>query len=201
MLATTDLTATQWQVADAIARQLVLDDADANELRKTIAYLRAYSDREDAGKKFFNYLNTLARNGNRIGHSKKTQGYLESIAQTCQQYLETYKSDVPVMLQILGWAARLMQYYKEAGPIGEVLQPASIQSERETQIQTVSAGQRFHLGQKLEALVVGIKGNKVTYEILGVIRLTEKEPKKATSLTEGESTTVEVKALKRMMVA
>lgn len=185
MLATTDLTATQWQVADAIARQLVLDDADANELRKTIAYLRAYSDREDAGKKFFNYLNTLARNGNRIGHSKKTQGYLESIAQTCQQYLETYKSDVPVMLQILGWAARLMQYYKEAGPIGEVLQPASIQSERETQIQTVSAGQRFHLGQKLEALVVGIKGNKVTYEILGVIRLTEKEPKKATSLTEG----------------
>ena len=195
MLATTDLTSTQWQVADAIARQLVLNDTDANELRKTIAYLRAYSDREDAGKKFFDYLNTLARNGNRIGHSQRTQGYLESIAQTCQQYLENYKNDVSVMLQVLGWAARLMQYYKEAGPIGEIPQP-EIQSEREAEIQAASAAQSFQVGQKLEALVVGIKGNKVTYEILGVIRLTEKEPKKATSLTEGEITTVEVKALK-----
>ena len=44
MLATTDLTSTQWQVADSIARQLVLNDTDANELRKTIAYLRAYSE-------------------------------------------------------------------------------------------------------------------------------------------------------------
>jgi hypothetical protein len=99
------------------------------------------------------------------------------------------------MLQVLGWAARLMQYYKEAGPIGEIPQP-EIQSEREAEIQAASAAQSFQVGQKLEALVVGIKGNRVTYEILGVIRLTEREPKKATSLTEGESTIVEVKALK-----
>ena len=195
MLATTDLTSTQWQVADAIARQLVLDDTDANELRKTIAYLRAYSDREDAGKKFFDYLNTLARNGNRIGHSQRTQDYLESIAQTCQQYLENYKNDVSVMLQVLGWAARLMQYYKEAGPIGELPQP-EIQSEREAEIQAISASQDFEVGQKLEAIVVGIKGNKVTYEILGTIKLTVKEPKKASSLSEGQLIEVTVTGLK-----
>jgi len=195
MLATTDLTSTQWQVADAIARQLVLDDTDANELRKTIAYLRAYSDREDAGKKFFDYLNTLARNGNRIGHSQRTQDYLESIAQTCQQYLENYKNDVSVMLQVLGWAARLMQYYKEAGPIGEIPQP-EIQSEREAEIQAISASQDFEVGQKLEAIVVGIKGNKVTYEILGTIKLTVKEPKKASSLSEGQLIEVTVTGLK-----
>jgi hypothetical protein len=195
MQSTTDLTSTQWQVADAIARQLVLADTDANELRKAIAYLRAYSNREEAGKQFFAYLNTLARNGNRIGHSKKTQSYLENIAQICQQYLGNYKDDAPVMLQILGWAARLMQYYKESGPIGEIPEP-TIQTEREAAIQTVSASQSFQVGQKLEAVVVGIKGNKVTYEILGVIKLTEKEPKKASSLSDRQQVEVEVTGLR-----
>lgn len=195
MQATTDLTSTQWQVADAIARQLVLADADANELRKAIAYLRAYLDREEAGKKFFDYLNTLARNGNRIGHSQRTRSYLENIAQICQQYLENYKDNAPVMLQVLGWAARLMQYYKEAGPIGEIPQP-EIQSEREAEIQAASMAQSFQVGQKLDAVVVAIKGNKVTYEILGVIRLTEKEPKKASSLLDGQQVEVAVTGLR-----
>lgn len=195
MQATTDLTSTQWQVADAIARQLVLADTDANELRKAIAYLRAYLDREEAGKKFFDYLNTLARNGNRIGHSQRTRSYLENIAQICQQYLENYKDNAPVMLQVLGWAARLMQYYKEAGPIGEIPQP-EIQSEREAEIQAASAAQSFQVGQKLDAVVVAIKGNKVTYEILGVIRLTEKEPKKASSLLDGQQVEVAVTGLR-----
>jgi hypothetical protein len=195
MLTTTDLTSIQWQVADAIARQLVLDQSDHNELRKTIAYLRAYSDRADAGKQYFDYLNTLARNGNRIGHSNQTRSYLESIVETCQRYLVAYKDDVPAMLQILGWAARLMLYYKEAGPIGELPQPP-IQSEREAEIQAVSAAHRFEVGQKLEATVLSIKTNKVTYEILGTIKLTTKEPKMAAVLTEGQITTVEVVALK-----
>lgn len=195
MLTTTDLTSIQWQVADAIARQLVLDQSDHNELRKTIAYLRAYSDRADAGKQYFDYLNTLARNGNRIGHSNQTRNYLESIVETCQRYLVAYKDDVPAMLQILGWAARLMLYYKEAGPIGELPQPP-IQSEREAEIQAVSAAHRFEVGQKLEVTVLSIKTNKVTYEILGTIKLTTKEPKMAAVLTEGQITTVEVVALK-----
>jgi hypothetical protein len=195
MLTTTDLTSIQWQVADAIARQLVLDQSDHNELRKTIAYLRAYSDRADAGKQYFDYLNTLARNGNRIGHSNQTRNYLESIVETCQRYPVAYKDDVPAMLQILGWAARLMLYYKEAGPIGELPQPP-IQSKREAEIQAVSAAHRFEVGQKLEATVLSIKTNKVTYEILGTIKLTTKEPKMAAVLTEGQITTVEVVALK-----
>lgn len=195
MQAATDLTSTQWQVADAIARQLVLDQADHNEFRKTISYFRAYSDREDAGKKFFDYLNTLAQNGDRIDHSKKTQGYLESISAICQQYLASYRDDAPTMLQVLGWSSRLMQYYKESGPIGETPQP-TIQSEREAEIQAVTAVQDFQVGQKLDAVVTGIKGNKVTYEILGTIKLTSKEPKKASILAEGQITTVEVVALK-----
>lgn len=189
------LTSPQWQIADAIARQLVLEETDISEFRKCIAYLRAYADREETGKLFFDYLNTLARNGNRIGHSKKTQGYLESIAQTCQQYLGGHKDNLPVLLQVLGWAARLMQYYEASGPIGEIPQP-KIQSEREAEIRAVSSSQDFQVGQQLEASVQGIKGNKVTYQILDAIKLTNKEPKNAENLSEGQTVTVEITALK-----
>ena len=52
-LTETKLTDAQWQIADAIARQLVIDKTDVNELRKAIAYLREHLDREQAGKYFF----------------------------------------------------------------------------------------------------------------------------------------------------
>lgn len=42
MQATADLTEIQWQVADAIARQLVIEETDVNEFRKTISYFRTY---------------------------------------------------------------------------------------------------------------------------------------------------------------
>lgn len=203
MQATTDLTSTQWQVADVIARQLILDDADTNELRKTIAYLRAYSEREDAGKKFFDYLNTLARNGNRIGHSKKTQGYLESISETCQQYLGNYKDDVPVMLQVLGWVARLMQYYKEAGPIGELNIvsigdiPSEAQKIREEKINKLVESENLEVGKQIDAIILGKnqRGSEVTYEISG-ISFKEKEKKSFDSIPDNGPVIVEIKSLK-----
>ena len=195
MQATDGLTEVQWQVTDAIARSLVLDHADVNELQKAIAYLRAYRDRDDAGKQFFSYLKTLVRHGDRIGHSKKTAGYYATIERVCEQYLRAYQDDTPMILQILGWAARLMQYYDKAGPIGEI-PAAKIQSEREAEIQAVTSAQSFAVGQKLETQVKSIKGNKVTYEILGAIRLTQKEPKQVKSLTEGQTVMVEIVDLK-----
>ncbi|MEO1744447.1 MAG: hypothetical protein AAFR99_21925, partial [Cyanobacteria bacterium J06629_9] len=78
-----DLTDVQWQIADAIARQLVLDGTDVNELRKAMAYLRQVSDQENAGKRFFDYLKTLVRQGNSIGHSKKTVDYYRSLSAVC----------------------------------------------------------------------------------------------------------------------
>jgi uncharacterized membrane protein len=52
------------------------------------------------------------------------------------------------------------------------------------------------VGQIVEAKVTAVKGNKVTYEILGTIRLTEKEPKKAQSLSEEQTVKVEILDLK-----
>ncbi|MGF1524267.1 MAG: hypothetical protein ACFBSF_18255 [Leptolyngbyaceae cyanobacterium] len=195
MLATEELTDAQWQIADAIARQLVIEGTDVNELRKAMSYLRDRRDQADAGKKFFDYLKTLVRHGNAIGHSKRTLGYYQSLDAVCSQYLANYQDDPLRMLHILSWAARLVQYYDKGVPTGEIEQP-SVMSEREAEIQAVTQAQSFQLDQTLDAVVSGIKGNKVTYEILGTIKLTVKEPKKASSLSEGQPVTVKVTGLK-----
>jgi hypothetical protein len=195
MLVTENLTDIQWQIAHAIAQTLVKENTDVNELGKAIAYLRAYSDRENAGSRFFDYLKTLAKNGRHIGHSQRTSDYYDSIEKACSQYLKAYKNDVAAMLQILGWAARLMRYYANAGPVGEITAPI-IDSARQAEIAEVISGHNFAIGQILEATVTAVKGNKVTYEILGTIKLTEKEPKKAQSLSQGQTIKVEILDLK-----
>ena len=195
MLVTENLTEIQWQIAHAIAQTLVKENTDVNELGKAIAYLRAYSDRENAGLRFFDYLKTLAKNGRHIGHSKRTSEYYDSIEKACSQYLKAYKDDVAAMLQILGWASRLMRYYKDAGLVGEITAPI-IESARQAEIAEVISTHDFAIGQILEATVTAIKGNKVTYEILGTIKLTEKEPKKAKCLSEDQNVKVEILDLK-----
>jgi hypothetical protein len=189
------LTENQWTTAHAIAQTLVQEKTDINELRKAISYLRNYVTPNESGQKFFNYLKTLTKNGLSIGHSRQTSGYYETIEATCTQYLKAYENDSIVMLQILGWVARLMRYYQNSGPIGEI--PASVaESARQAEIAEVVASQELKIGQILEATVTNIKGNKVTYEILGTIKLTEKEPKKAASLSESQNVQVEIVDLK-----
>ena len=191
------LTEAQWQIADAIARQMVLDGADVNELRKAIAYLRETVDREAAGKNFFDYLKTLVRHGDTIGHSKKTVEYYRSLDIICTQYLVNYQDDAPKMLFLLGWAARLVKYYKDGAPAGELKVP-EIKSEREMELQALAAENTFEEGQILDATITAMKGNKVTYEILKTIKLTQKEPKlvKAGSLTAGQSLKIRIVSLK-----
>ena len=198
MLATDTLTDAQWQIADAIARQMVLDGADVNELRKAIAYLRETADRENAGKKFFDYLKTLVRHGDSIGHSKKTIEYYRSLDAICTKYLTDYQDDAPRMLFLLGWAARLVKYYKEGTPTGEKLSVPSIKSEREMELRAVTAKNKFEVGQILDATIAEIKNNKVTYEIIGTVRLTNKENKllRSGSIVQGDAIKVEIVALK-----
>jgi len=189
------LTEVQWQMAHAIAQTLVKDNTDVNELGKVIAYLRSHDNRENAGAKFFDYLKTLAKNGRQIGHSKRTSDYYENIESACSQYLKAYQDDAATILHILGWASRLMRYYKNAGSIEEITAPV-VESARQAEIAEVISTQEFAVGQVLEATVTAVKGNKVTYEILETIKLTEKEPKKAQLLSEEQKVKVEIVALK-----
>lgn len=205
------LTDNQWQLADQIAQTLVKEETDINEFSKAVAYLRSLVNKPNAGSRFFEYLRTLVKYGHQVSHSKRTQGYYESINQTCNQYLKTEKDSPEVMLMILGWAVRLMRYYKDAVPIGELTALAEKSSpgsggtpegdqgeisERQVAIAEVVESQTFEIGQVLDAKVVKISGNKVTYEMLGTIRLTNKEPKRATSLNEEQLVQVKITALK-----
>jgi len=196
-LVTESLTENQWEIAHAIAQTLVKEQTDVNELGKAIAYLRnaVNQDRSDANSRFFKYLKTLVTNGRQIGHSGKTTDYYRSIDKACSDCLKGFQGDASTLLQILGWASRLMRYYKEAGPIGEVVAPV-VESARQVEIAKAIGSHEFAVGQIVEAKVTAVKGNKVTYEILGTIRLTEKEPKKAQSFSEDQVVKVEVLDLK-----
>lgn len=196
-LMTESLTEREWEIAHAIAQTLVKDETDVNEFGKAIAYLRnaVNQDRADANSRFFKYLKTLVGNGRQIGHSGKTPDYYRSIDKACSDCLKGFQGDASTLLQILGWASRLMRYYKEAGPIGEVSVPV-LESARQVEIARTIGSHEFAIGQIVEAKVTAVKGNKVTYEILETIRLTEKEPKKAQSLSEGQVVQVEILDIK-----
>ncbi|MBE9037151.1 hypothetical protein [aff. Roholtiella sp. LEGE 12411] len=191
------LTDAQWEIAHAIAQILVKENTDINELGKTVAYLRASIHQADATSRFFKYLKTLVSNGRQIGHSGRTTDYYRSIDKACSDYLKGVQ-DAYTILQILGWVSRLMRYYKDAGPIGEIptLSTPTFESPRQAEISKVAKSQGFKVDQILEATVTKINGIKVTYQILGAIKLTEKEPKKASLLQEGQTVKVKIVSLK-----
>lgn len=201
METTLELNEFQWQLAHAIALDLVKKETDVNELSKAIAYLRAYVNQDKAGEKFFAYLNALAKYSDKVARSKQTPIYYQNIQTTCKKYLESYQNNPPVMLQILGWVTRLMRYYKTV-TIGEISieEVAPIASSVKTELQAEIAKQvakaDFSVGQVVEAIVTTIKGNKVTYKILGKIPHAQKEPKKAQLLTEGQTVQVKIAELK-----
>jgi hypothetical protein len=193
-----------WNTAYLIAEALVKEGIDVNELGKTQAYLRnaVNQKQSDAGERFFKYLETLTRNGRQIGHSGRTADYYRSINQACGEYLKPYKSNADTMLEILGWTSRLVRYRREGGLIGEInisdgkTNQVSLQlpkqAERQKQIAVVAESQKLKIGQVLDAIVKNIKGKEVTYELIGQIKLTVKEPKKFTELTADQKVQVEI---------
>jgi hypothetical protein len=192
------LTDKQWEIAHAIAQTLVKEDTDANEVSKAVAYLRTVIDKNDATSRFLTYLKTLVRDGKMIGHSGKTPGYYRNIEATCSQYFKS-NSDALTILQILGWVSRLMKYYNNSGvPMGEITVPTAVvvESARQAEIAKVTESQEFKEGNIIDAEVTKINGNRVSYEILGIIKLTEREPKKASVLQEGQTVKVKIVSLK-----
>ena len=192
------LTDKQWEIAHAIAQTLVQENTDANEVSKIVAYLRTVIDKNDATSRFLTYLKTLVRDGKMIGHSKKTSDYYTNIETICSQYFKS-NSDASTILQILGWVSRLMKYYNNSGvPMGEITVPTAVvvESARQAEIAKVTESQEFKEGDIIDAKVTKINGNRVSYEILGIIKLTEREPKKASVLQEGQTVKVKIVSLK-----
>lgn len=113
------------------------------------------------------------------------------------------------MQEILGWGFRLMRYYKNAVPTGElnaiVTQSAAepIVSERQAEIAQTVKNLDLKVGQHVKATVTDIeernKGRKVTYHIL-VTQQNLTNPKeyhpKAKLLVQGQQVIVEILELK-----
>lgn len=198
------LTETQWQIAHAIARDLVTTETDVNELGKAIAYLRSaiHHHPSSAGTQFSKFLKTLVSSGNQIGHSGKTPSYYRNIDKACNAHLRSEESNAQGMLQILGWATRLLRYYKVT-PIGEIsafetkAEESAAVVARRAEIEKLKTKQMFAVSQIIEATVSKkhTTGSQVTYLIEGV-SFKEKEAKTFKDIPEGGTVKVQIKSLK-----
>jgi hypothetical protein len=111
-----------WQTAKAVARGLVNRETDVNEVQKVLAYARmqAILNQNRVGANFFSLLETMSRDGRYLVRSGRTLDYYRNLREVCGQYLKDYKGATgergEKLVEILGWAARLMRYYNtEAG--------------------------------------------------------------------------------------
>jgi len=130
-LVTESLTENQWEIAHALAKNLADEqmkvnqeigkdsDGIATEFKKIVTYLYANVHRSDASSFFFKYLNFLVGYGKEVGHSNQTHRYYRAIKNACNQYLDETEMNPSIMLQILGWAVRLIGYYKQETPMVE----------------------------------------------------------------------------------
>ena len=84
-------------------------------------------------------------------------------------------------------------------PVSSVVkkQDNVVKSERQLEITKAFQSKSFSIEQILDATVISIKGKNVTYQILEVVKLTEKEPKKSASLKEGQAVRVKITALRQ----
>jgi hypothetical protein len=180
-----ELTESQWQTAHLMARLLVQEQMDKNELKKVMAYLRTCVNGENGGDRFFKYLQNLVRGGNKIGHSGKTAGYYRNLDEVCVKYLQPFRDTPQIMLDVLGWVGRLMPYYA-GSPIGELMNApmeVNVVSSRQAELAEAAQSMSWSVGDVVDAEITNIDGNKVTYTLPGQIKLTQKEPKRVGELS------------------
>jgi hypothetical protein len=142
----------------------------------------------DGGTRFFKYLDNWAAVKHSKVHSKSTVEYYKSLKDVCKS-LKPLQNSPQIMLEILGWAGRLIPYY-QASPIAELSNaPMEVEAEsaKQAAIKAAAVAAKFEVGQAIEVMIKAIKGKEVTYELEGGIKLTQKEPKQAEKLTVGQS--------------
>ena len=131
-------------IATALAADLADARVDPNEAQKALAYLRSKRD----GKQFFDYLRAINRNGRVVIRSGQTLGYYRDLLAACERHLRGM--DAVKMAQTLGWAIRLLRYYRA---VPSAPRPSSTTSQRERQ-QIAQAQQPAMHGSKSTASTV-----------------------------------------------
>jgi CspA family cold shock protein len=104
-----------YEAADAIARDLAQRHVDPNEVASALATLRDMNE----GGQFFRFLDTVVQHGEAVIRSGRTLDYYRHIREVCTKYLLPYQGEPKKMAYILGWAVRLMRYYRVAGQVSK----------------------------------------------------------------------------------
>jgi hypothetical protein len=103
--------------AALLAADLAGAHVDINEAQKALAYLRKARTPE----RFFDYLRAIVRDGRAVIRSNQTLDYYRELLAACERHLRGM--DAAEMAQTLGWAVRLLRYYRafpEHAPSREV---------------------------------------------------------------------------------
>jgi len=93
-------------IAQSLAADLAGARVDINEAAKALAYLRSKRD----AKLFFNYLRAIVNDGRAVIRSGQTLGYYRDLLAACERHLRGMPADK--MAWELGWAIRLLRYYR-----------------------------------------------------------------------------------------
>ncbi len=178
----TELTDEQWKVAHTIAEKMApyvnTDEqkgTKASPLKKAIAYLRTCVDEMDANQRLFKYL-------------KYTEGTRDECKGLNKADLNSVQDNPRVILEVLGWAGRLIAYYKGI-PIAEV--PIDLAAEKRSVILKAAVAAGYEVGQRVMVTITGMKGKEVTYAVSEQIKLTQKI-KNLEGLALGQSVQVEI---------
>lgn len=119
--------------ANTLARTLAQRQVDPNEVAKCFTHLRALIERAGtneaaqraAVKDWWRWLETVAGPGARaVVRSGRTQEYYRTIEDACRHHLHEVRDKPHDLLQALGWAVRLVRYYRNVpGALDRPLPP------------------------------------------------------------------------------
>jgi hypothetical protein len=101
--------------AKSLAADLAGARVDPNEAQKALAYLRTKKD----AKQFFEYLRAINKDGRAVIRSGQTLSYYRDLLAACERHLRGMQADE--MAQTLGWAIRLLRYYRAVPDAAELL--------------------------------------------------------------------------------
>jgi hypothetical protein len=116
--------------ADALARTLAKREVDPNEVAKCFTHLRDYLEaagndqqgQQQAADQWWTWLETVAGPAARtVVRSNRTRSYYVDLLDACQLHLANL--DPAALSHALGWAVRLMRYYRNVQ--GALAQPTS----------------------------------------------------------------------------
>jgi CspA family cold shock protein len=108
------------ETAGAVARVLIQRSVDPNEVASTLATLREL----ESGPQFFRFLDTVVQEGQAVVRSGRTLDYYRHIRDVCREHLMPFQDEPKKMAYILGWAVRLMRYYRVEGQPTKKITPA-----------------------------------------------------------------------------